>query len=564
LQERNHDASIEDALPEVAHPLHQGFVRKRGQINTAFKLRYFVLSEGKLSYYAKKPRPTDRPKGVLRCAGLEVVHHPRDSAATAAVPRIEILSAEVLLHRALRDHFQLKDDEQVDIEMFSSLVRKIMSLSHAFTAMETIESVTLEQADLLLTHAWPAAEFDSVSDAQDSDAKTLVKDLLGKGKTGEEKIKWQSPFGTNFPDPKNKRNWAFYHKTRHPTEKLDSVKQSAEREWGVKDDEELAALEGIQDADVVMQTKRLELRGLVLRLLKAGVISIPVLFWNPESEDKRERDAYRRLSGIFAAYRVETWFWELTEMLRKFMMVGFLVLISPGEPAQLGVALLITLFFLFAHLILQPFCNRQLNQMQASSQISLALTLFVGLMTIIDVYMKKEVDLAASGPWGVARENSVHELNRKIFAMIAICVNVTTFLLPVLLMLNGLTEYFPKPSDVKRKVLVMLGIVHDAPVPDETSKDGGPSASGLSWEDIGSAQPEAGTELCNDALAAALVTQATFTRTEWDKFHVLKLSVDTYIKVGDRYSSHLCGYDEVCIQSNVNTALLHDNTLCVL
>jgi hypothetical protein len=534
LQERNHDASIEDALPEVVHPHHQGFVRKRGQINTAFKLRYFVLSEGKLSYYAKKPRPTDRPKGVLRCAGLEVVHHPRDSAATAAVPRIEILPADVLLHRALRDHFQLKDDEQVDIEMFSSLVRKIMSLSHAFTGMETIESVTLEQADLLLTHAWPAAEFDSVSDAKDSQAKTLVKDLLGKGKTEEEEIKWQSPFGTNFPDPKKKRNWAFYHMTPHPTEKLDSVKQSTELKH---DDEELAALEDIQDADVVMQTKQLELQELVLRFLKAGVISIPVLFWNPESEDKRERDACRRLSGVFAAYRVETWFWELAEMLRKFMMVGFLVLISPGEPAQLGVALLITLFFLFAHFILQPFCNQQLNQMQAVSQVSLALTLFVGLMTIIDVYTKKEADLAASGPWGVAQENSVHELNREIFAMIAIGVNVTTFLLPLLLMLNGLTEYFPNPSDAKRKVLVMLGIVHDAPVPDETSKDGGLSASGLSWEDIGSAKPEAGTEFCNDALAAALETQVTFTRTEWDKFQVLKLSVDGYIKVGDRYSS---------------------------
>jgi len=533
LHERNHDASIEDALPEVAHPLHQGFVRKRGQINTAFKLRYFVLSEGNLSYYAKKPRPNDRPKGVLSCAGLDVVHHPRDSAATAAVPRIEILPADVLLHRALRDHFQLKDDEQVEIEMFSNLVRKIMSLSHAFTGMETIESVTLEQADLLLTHAWPAAEFDSASDANDSQAKTLIKDLLGKGKTEEEEIKWQSPFGTIFPDPKKKRNSAFYHKTPHPNEKLDSVKQSTE----VKDDNKgLAALEGIQDTDVVMQTKRLELQELVLRLLKAGVISIPVLFWNPESEDKRERDACRRLSGVFAAYRVETWFWELAEMLRKFMMVGLLVLISPGEPAQLGVALLITLFFLFAHLTLQPFCNRQLNQMQAVSQLSLALTLFVGLMTIIDVYMKKEADRAASGPWGVAQENSVHELNRKIFAMIAICVNVTTFLLPALLMLNALTEFFPKPSDAKRKVLVMLGIVHDAPVPDETSRDGGLSALGLSWEDIGSAKPEAGTELCNDALAAALETQVTFNRTEWDKFQVLKLSVDSYIKVGDRYS----------------------------
>jgi len=60
-----------------------------------------------------------------------------------------------------------------------------------------------------------------------------------------------------------------------------------------------------------------------------------------------------RIGTIFGAYNVETWFWELTEMLRKFLMVAMLIFIFPGQPAQLGVGLLIGLFALLFHLIFQ-------------------------------------------------------------------------------------------------------------------------------------------------------------------------------------------------------------------
>ena len=140
---------------------------------------------------------------------------------------------------------------------------------------------------------------------------------------------------------------------------------------------------------VSKEAMRLEMEEKVLQLLRASIISIPLLNWDPESPDKRERDAIRRVGTIFGSYQVQTWFWELSEMLRKFMMVGLLVFISPGEPAQIGVALLITLFFLFAHLILQPFSTPDLNKMQAFAQASLAMMLFVGLMMIMDAYIKK-------------------------------------------------------------------------------------------------------------------------------------------------------------------------------
>jgi len=85
-------------------------------------------------------------------------------------------------------------------------------------------------------------------------------------------------------------------------------------------------------------------------------------------------------------------------------------------------------------------------------------------------------------------------------------------------------------------VLLMLGIVHDTPAagPEETSKDSSRGASGLRWEEIG--KPEQGTEISSHALAAALKEQTTFTQAEWDNFEIANLSVDSFIKVDDRYT----------------------------
>ena len=52
----------------------EGWVWKRGHLNTAFRQRYFVLSDGVLRYYLDKDhyygsRP---PQGTLNCAGLSV------------------------------------------------------------------------------------------------------------------------------------------------------------------------------------------------------------------------------------------------------------------------------------------------------------------------------------------------------------------------------------------------------------------------------------------------------------------------------------------------------------
>ena len=107
-------------------------------------------------------------------------------------------------------------------------------------------------------------------------------------------------------------------------------------------------------------------------------------------------------------------------MLRKFMMVSALVFIFPGEPAQIGIGLLIVFAFLVLHLLLEPYATVDLNNMQTVSQASLLLTLFVGLMLVIDKFMQKELDLAASGAWGLVDfgQASLLQLNRMIFSYV--------------------------------------------------------------------------------------------------------------------------------------------------
>ena len=64
--------ALQSAYPSVQH---EGPVRKRGQLNTAFASRYFVLSAGVLRYYKTKEAAKDRktePQGTLQCRLLRV------------------------------------------------------------------------------------------------------------------------------------------------------------------------------------------------------------------------------------------------------------------------------------------------------------------------------------------------------------------------------------------------------------------------------------------------------------------------------------------------------------
>jgi len=191
------------------------------------------------------------------------------------------------------------------------------------------------------------------------------------------------------------------------------------------------------------------MRKLVESLLAKNVLPDPFLIWDPDSSDERERIAIRRIGTVFAAYSVRTWFWEMSEMLRKLLLVGLLLFISPGEPAQIGCGLLITLLFLFAQLIFQPFATKPMNQLQTACQLSIAMSLFVGMMSKVDKYIQQEAELAASGFWGADTEwGGGQNVNSVAFSYIASVINVTTLLMPGILVMKGTWSSLPSLSEI--------------------------------------------------------------------------------------------------------------------
>ena len=200
----------------------------------------------------------------------------------------------------------------------------------------------------------------------------------------------------------------------------------------------------------LLEHKRAKVLAKVEELLAQGVLVVASMTWDALSSDIREKKAINRIGTIFVNYQCNCWYWELTEMLRKFLMVGLLLFLSPGEPAQLGWGFLITIFFLFLHLQQLPFATSDLNNIQAVTQGALALTLFVGIMLQVDGYMKKDMDLAGRGYWGNPISDPMMEMNRKIFSMMAVVVNIVTFVIPLWIVFKNspFAAAFADPSQI--------------------------------------------------------------------------------------------------------------------
>jgi hypothetical protein len=58
---------------------------------------------------------------------------------------------------------------------------------------------------------------------------------------------------------------------------------------------------------------------------------------------------------------------------------------------------------------------------------------------------------------------------------------------------------------------------------------------GLKWKEAGCEKPSQGTEIKNELLSAALQKKNEFKKEEWEKFQIAHLSIDSYIKAGNRY-----------------------------
>jgi Ca2+-binding EF-hand superfamily protein len=113
-----------------------------------------------------------------------------------------------------------------------------------------------------------------------------------------------------------------------------------------------------------------------------GIIAAPPLDWDGSLGPHEER-MMNRLAFLLKAYSVQAWWWELLEMLRKFILTVGLAALYKGSPEHLGGSLLTIFVFLLMHVLLKPYINAGLNIYQRLALVSAFLTAFGALMFIL-------------------------------------------------------------------------------------------------------------------------------------------------------------------------------------
>ena len=150
---------------------------------------------------------------------------------------------------------------------------------------------------------------------------------------------------------------------------------------------------------VVVKTRRERtLEELLAWCKTSGELSIPTLVWSelpdgtteemeaeadanalPQSKDpircadiaRLQRRAMSQVGFLFAAYRMDCWYWETVELLRKLALTSILALIAPGSAGQVVVGLLLAFVMLLFNLALKPYAEKAMNLVNIIAQLNL-------------------------------------------------------------------------------------------------------------------------------------------------------------------------------------------------
>jgi len=249
------------------------------------------------------------------------------------------IETDMHLHRCIRKHFQLQDDETFDKVAVTNLVRNIVEKSNTFVGMETMASISNSQGAILLQHDWPTSG--SAGKGRAALKKDIIKTLFKKFGAPPQEPPWASPFGKYYPDPRNEENREFYYgKTDEQLRKEEEEKKYQEAE-AAKLEEEKAALKLKRQGSMMHQMLKktacmrisvfcrssgempendeealkrkaersraqmiFQLEELVLKMLRLQVIACPTLTWDPNSPNVEEKLAIKRSGMIFSMFQV--------------------------------------------------------------------------------------------------------------------------------------------------------------------------------------------------------------------------------------------------------------------
>jgi len=122
-----------------------------------------------------------------------------------------------------------------------------------------------------------------------------------------------------------------------------------------------------------------------IHLQEEEILSVGKTFWNAtEWAPEKEKVAVDCMGFLFLSYKVEYWYFELIEQLRKLLMTSVIVFFYPGSLNQLAGGILITFLGLVLCFRMKPFMQPQLNEIQAACLSIQGVTLFYGVILIAE------------------------------------------------------------------------------------------------------------------------------------------------------------------------------------
>ena len=85
------------------------------------------------------------------------------------------------------------------------------------------------------------------------------------------------------------------------------------------------------------------------------------------------------------AFKPKFFYWESMDMLRKFSLLGLILFFERGSVNQIAVSLIISFFFMAAHLIAQPYKLASDNHFRTATELHVFLTIATGLVFRTDL-----------------------------------------------------------------------------------------------------------------------------------------------------------------------------------
>jgi hypothetical protein len=166
-----------------------------------------------------------------------------------------------------------------------------------------------------------------------------------------------------------------------------------------------------------------------------------------------------RLGFIYSAYTEQAWWYELVELMRRFILNGLIGVLTTNSLGQIVCGIMLCFFFLITILWVRPYKLRSDRALAVIAHISLFITLFGGMLLNSRMRFASSPIAADNGPEKVIVE----------FALVAAHVGTLAFFLTSFIYENlspgeraRLAERATKMAEKQKALMTVLGVNQNA------------------------------------------------------------------------------------------------------